>query len=471
VFSAVSAGEFVSRQRKSIGTWLWRGLLALLLLIVGLLLWKRPDNALRIATASIADGMCSGVFVEGMSPERTFAERFATERGLRPLLRGLHYAVDRANQRVTADWHGHFVSISRYYPSYGCALPWQTPDVATLQAAHEAVATAETQPIVISPDPRLGDALNRAFAEPATGARRHVHAIVIMHEGHIIAERYAPGFGPATPLLAYSVSKSVVNALVGILVRQGRLDVHISAPVAAWRNAGDPRHVLTLDNLLRMTSGLALTEDDSGFDPVSIMLFQKPDMAAYAAAAPLRAKPGNVWDYSSGNTLIVAGVLRDAVGGGAAGMIRFAHRELFDPIGMRNVRMEFDGAQTLIGSTRIYASARDWARFGQLYLDDGLANGRRILPAGWAIYSASPTLDAPYGAGFWSNVAAPGDKAPRIDGLPPDAYFASGMNGQRIVIVPSKRLVIVRFGSTVDPPRFDMKGLVRLVADVSTTVQ
>jgi CubicO group peptidase (beta-lactamase class C family) len=460
----------MSKYRTSIGAWVRRLVVVLLLILVALALWKRPDHALRIATASIADGLCAGVFVEGMSPERTFAERFASEQGLRPLRRGLHYAVDRRSGRVTTDWHGHFVSVSNYYPHYGCALPWQTPRAATLQAAREVAGTPPNSAVVVPTDPRLIDALDRAFCEPASGPRRNVHAIVVMHDGQVIAERYAPGFMPDTPLLAYSVSKSVINALVGILVGQGRLDVHTPVPVAAWRAPDDPRHGLTLDNLLRMTSGLALTEDDSGFDPVSIMLFQQPDMAAYAAQAKLRDPPGTVWNYSSGNTLIVAGVLRDAVGGGAAGMIRFAHRQLFDPIGMQHVLMEFDGAQTLIGSTRFYASARDWARFGQLYLDGGMVGGRRILPVGWNTYSSSPTLDAPYGAGFWTNVAAPGDTAPRIDGLPSDAYFASGMNGQRILIVPSKRLVIVRFGSTVDPPRFDMKGLVRLVADVSATI-
>jgi CubicO group peptidase (beta-lactamase class C family) len=460
----------VSKQRKSIGVYVGRIFVGLLVILFGLILWKRPDNAIRIATASISDVMCSGVFVSGLPPQRAFDESFATDKGLKVLLPGLHYVVDRANRRITTDWHGRFSSVSTYYPSYGCALPWQTPGVGTLQTAHEVTNPPEIRPLVESNDPEIRDALARAFAEPATGARRHVHAIVVMHNGDIIAERYANGFDPDTPLLAYSVSKSVINALVGILVKQGRLDVHALAPVAAWNGPADPRHTLTLDNLLRMTSGLALTEDDSGFDPVSIMMFQKSDMATYAAQAKLKAKPGTEWEYSSGNTLIVAGVLRDAVGGGAAGMIRFAHRELFDAIGMRHVLMEFDGAQTLIGSTRTYASARDWARFGQLYLDDGVANGRRILPSQWNTYSSSPTLDAPYGAGFWSNVPAPGDKEPRIAGLPADAYYASGMNGQRIVIVPSKHLVIVRFGTTVDPPNFDMKGLVRLVADISGAI-
>lgn len=445
--------------------------MALLVVLTGLMLWKRPDNALRVATASISDVMCSGVFVSGLTPRRAFAESFADDKALTRLLPHLHYTVDRTTRRITTDWRGHLASTSTFYPGYGCALPWQTPTAATLQAARDVAGSPETLPLVQPSDPAMRDALTRAFAEPSSGPRRHVHAIVIMHAGRIIAEQYAPGFGPDTPLLAYSVSKSVINALVGILVRQGRMDVHTPAPVSAWKNPDDPRHALTIEQLMRMTSGLALTENDSGFDPVSIMMFRKPDMAAYAAGAKLQNEPGKVWDYSSGNTLIVAGMLRDGVGGGAAGMIRFAHAQLFDPVGMRHVLMEFDGAQTVIGSTRMYASARDWARFGQLYLDGGMARGQRILPPGWSDYSSSPTLDAPYGAGFWSNVPAPGDRAPRIDGLPRDAYFASGMNGQRILIVPSRQLVIVRFGSTVDPPRFDMQGLVRLTAEVSADLR
>jgi CubicO group peptidase (beta-lactamase class C family) len=460
----------LSRRGRSFGFWLACALGALPVVLAGLFFWKRPDQAIRVATASISDVMCSGVFVEGMTPERAFAESYADDKGLKPLRRGLHYAVDRANRRVTTDWHGHFVGRSTYYPSYGCALPSQTPVENTLRAARDVSGTPEIQPLVAPDDPLLRDALARAFVEPPTGVRRHVHAIVVMHDGRIVAEQYAPGFDPDTPLLAYSVSKSVVNALVGVLVQQRKMDVHTPAPVRAWSDPADPRHALTVEQLMRMTSGLALTEDDSGFDPVSTMLFRQSDMAGYAAQAKLIRAPGTGWEYSSGNTLIVCGILRDMIGGGGVGMIRFAHKQLFDPLGMRHVLMEFDGAQTLIGSTRIYASARDWARFGQLYLDDGVVNGQRILPAGWAAFSARPTLDAPYGAGFWSNVAVPGDKEPRIDGLPRDAYFASGMNGQRIVIVPSRRLVVVRFGSTVDPPRFDMKGLVRLIADVSAAV-
>ncbi|MFK2874568.1 serine hydrolase domain-containing protein [Dyella lipolytica] len=461
----------MSISKKSIGAWLLCIVVAVLLALAGLGLWKRPDHAIRVATASVSDVLCSGVFVSGLAPDRVFAENYAADKGLALLLPHLHYSVDRVHRRITTDWHGRFENVATYYPNYGCALAWQTPDASTLQAASGAAGPAETEAVVNPSDPLIRDALARAFEEPATGPLRHTHAIVILHDGNIVAEQYAEGFGPDTPQIGFSVSKSVVNALVGILVRKGELDIHAPAPIAAWKDSGDPRHGITLDQLMRMTSGLSLAEEDNGFDPVSIMLFRMHDMASYAAQAPLKATPGQTWEYSSGNTLLVAGVIRDKVSGGAPGLIRFAHKELFDPIGMRHVLMEFDSAQTLIGSTRIYASARDWARFGQLYLDGGTVNGQRILPAQWDTYSSSPTLDSPYGSGFWTNVAAKGDTQARIEGMPPDAYMASGAQGQRIVIVPAKHLVIVRLGTTVDPPNYDIKGLVRLVADVSTAIK
>lgn len=451
-----------------------RGLLfgfALVAVVAGLIAWKRPDRALQVATANVAQTLCADVFVSGLAPDRVFAENIAPEKGMHILLPHLRYVVDAARQKVIAQWHDRFSSEATYYPGYGCALPTMTPDAATLQAAREvAPATATPAEPVTSNDPAIVGALAHAFAEPANGPRRHVHAIVVLHDGKIIAERYAAGFHPDTPQLGYSMSKSVVNALLGILVRQGKLDMHAPAPVPAWKAPDDPRHAITLDQLSRMISGLDLTEDDSGFDPVSSMLFLQKDMAAYAAHARLRIPPGTQWEYTSGNTLILGGVLRDAVGGGAPGLIRFAHRELFDPLGMHHVLMEFDGSQTLVGSTRIYASARDWARFGQLYLDDGVLDGQRILPEGWSANVSKQTLDSIYGSGFWTNTGTEADGSHIIPGMPGDVYFASGMNGQRIVIVPSRRLVIVRLGSTLDPPNFDMHGLVRLINEVSAAV-
>ncbi|GGY18029.1 serine hydrolase [Rhodanobacter panaciterrae] len=459
------------KRMKGMIRWKFLITFALVAVMAGLIAWKRPDRALQVATASVAQTLCADVFVSGLAPDRVFAENIAPMQGMRILLPHLRYAVDTTQRTVTAQWHGRFTSVATYYPGYGCALPTMTPDAATLQAAREVASAATTSaPPVVNTDPAIVDALTRAFAEPASGPHRNVHAIVVLHDGKLIAERYAAGVHPDTPQLGYSMSKSVVNALLGILVRQGKLDMHAPAPVPSWSAPADPRHAITLDQLSRMTSGLDLTEDDSGFDPVSTMLFLQKDMATYAAHAALRIPPGTQWEYTSGNTLILGSILRDTVGGGAPGLIRFARRELFDPLGMQHVLMEFDGAQTLVGSTRIYASARDWARFGQLYLDDGMLDGRRILPEGWSAYVSKQTLDSIYGAGFWTNTGTAADGSHIITGMPGDAYFASGMNGQRIVIVPSRRLVIVRLGSTLDPPNFDMRGLVRLVNDVSAAV-
>ena len=444
----------------------WLAIAVVVIAVVCGVWFYRPDRALKIGTASISQTICDEVFVSGLDADRVFAEEIQPQRGLRRLLRRLRYTVDAERRQVTVTWAGHFPSVATYRDGYGCTQG----DISALGIAPDlsSPARADGPPTIIAlVDAKLSQALDRAFAEPPRPPYRQVRAIVIMRDGKIVAERYAQGIGPDTPLLSYSVSKSVINALVGILVRQGKLDLYAPAPVAAWSGPGDPRHAITLDQLLRMTSGLNLEESDSGFDPVSRMLFIERDMAAYAETARLIAKPGQTWEYTSGNTLIVSSIVRDAVGGHAADVLRFAHRELFDPVGMRHVTVEFDDSGTPIGSTRILASARDWARFGELYLNDGVVDGKRILPEGWTAYSTKPTLDSPYGSGFWVNAGQHEDARGRVQaGMPADSYFASGLFGQRVVIVPSQKLVIVRLGATIDPPDFDIHGLTRLVKDV-----
>jgi CubicO group peptidase (beta-lactamase class C family) len=433
----------------------------------GLGVWRyRPDIAIKVGTASSSQTICDEVFVSGLDANRVFAEEIRPQRGARILLKRLRYTVDSQRQQVVTTWAGHFASVATYRKGYGCTLG--DPDALGAAPDFPSAASSDDPVVPVTPDDgKLSEALDRAFAERPQPPYRRVRAIVIMRDGRIIAERYAQGIGPSTPLLSYSVSKSVINALIGILVRQGKLDLYAPAPVSAWNSPGDPRHAITLDQLLRMTSGLNLEESDTGFDPVSRMMFIERDMAGYAEKARLIAKPGQTWEYTSGNTLIAAAILRDAVGGHAADVLRFAYSQLFDPVGMRHVTMEFDDAGTPIGSTRICASARDWARFGELYRNHGVVDGKRILPEGWVAYSTRPTLDSPYGSGFWVNAGQHPDARGRVQaGMPVDSFYASGLFGQRVVIVPSQRLVIVRFGATIDPPDFDIHGLTRLVADV-----
>jgi CubicO group peptidase (beta-lactamase class C family) len=293
---------------------------------------------------------------------------------------------------------------------------------------------------------------------------------VVVKDGAVVAERYAPGIGVATPLLGFSMTKSVVNALVGILTQQGLLTPSFIAPVAEWRGATDPRREIEIEHLMRMTTGLALDETNSGFDASSQMLTLYDDMAAFAVKAPLIAEPGTRWAYSSPTTQILARIIRDTVGGPEQ-TLRFAWRELFNPLGMRDVTLEFDGSGTLQGSSYMLASARDWARFGLLYLQDGVVGGKKILHEDWVDLSAAATLDTDYGAGFWTNRSEHERAKRRVAmGIPRDAFFAFGDMGQRIVILQSQRMVIVRLGDSVDPTG-DIQGLGRLVREVIAATQ
>jgi len=255
-------------------------------------------------------------------------------------------------------------------------------------------------------------------------------------------------------------------------VREGRLTLHAPAPVKAWRGAGDPRGAITVDNLLRMDSGLAAEETGSGFDPTSRMLYAEPDMAGFAARLRLKHAPGTVWAYQSPNTLLLSKIITDTVGGDETDALNFARTALFGPLGMRTAVFETDAAGTPVGSQSLLASARDWAKFGQLYLNDGMAGSRRILPPDWVAYARGSTLGTEYGAGLWINASKSKTELAEATrgGVPADAYYASGDLGQRIYILPSQKLVIVRMGAT-HQPGFDIQGDMRLIRAAITATK
>jgi CubicO group peptidase (beta-lactamase class C family) len=433
----------------------------------------RPDRAIRVATGSVAHNVCSKSFVSGLDPQTVCAE--TTDRaGVRRLRWGLRYHLDRTAQTVDASLAGLFNNRAAFHDGFGCVLlrgpnePYLLKsDLAALKLPKSPPLLAEIAgPTLVEPsDPALKAALDHAFEEPAAPPFRRTKAVVVVHNGTVIAERYADGIGIDTPLLGFSMTKSVVNALIGILTQQGLVTPSMPAPIPEWRAATDPRHEIEVEHLMRMTSGLALDETNSGFDPSSQMLYLHNDMAGFAVQAAIIAPPGTRWAYSSPTTLLLARIVRDAVGGPEQ-TLAFAWRELFNPLGMRTVTLEFDGAGTLQGSTYMLASARDWARFGLLYLNDGVVGGKRILHEDWVDFSAAATLDTDYGAGFWTNRSEHEDAKGRVRlGIPRDAFFASGDLGQRIVIMPSQHLVVVRLGDSVDPTG-DIRGLGRLVKEV-----
>ncbi len=431
-------------------------LVTLLAFLLAATLWvgTAGKDLFHTATGSVSRSLCAAAFVSRVDPQQTFREEQL------PLMRGIgwaiHYQVDRTRREVRTSVFGDFTARAVYRDGLGCLLvhgDGAVPEAAGFKPA-PIESTWPANPIA-SGDPAIRRALDQAFAEPDPAHPRLTKAVVVLHDGQLIAERYAPGYGPDTPIYAHSLTKSVVNALIGILVRQGKLRLDQPAPIAAWHSPDDPHHAITIDQLLRMDSGLPFDETSGASNPMTRMLFLEPDMAGYAAMMPLAHPPGTVWGYSNLSYLLLGRVIRDATGGDAVAAGRFARRELFAPLGMRDAVIETDATGTPVGASNVYASARDFARFGQLYLDDGVIDGQRILPEGWVAYSHAQTLKTGYGAGFWTNLVSDGsvpvwDAPWGMPKLPKDMYYGRGALGQYLVIVPSEHLVVVRMGISID---------------------
>ena len=403
-------------------------------------------------TGFAAKHLCSLVYVSRLEPQR--AMDMYVEAVISPLAYFLAYDIDPENQTVHASsFFGLVTAQAAYRPGCGCTQLHEstaaelragfTPDVPAPSAL--VWETDTTHRAEHFDDAALDRAIEGAFTEPADGGRNTL-AVVVLHDGWLVAERYAPVIDATTPLTGWSMTKSVITTLVGILVREGQLDVHAPAGFSEWAAPDDPRRPISLDLLLRMTAGLDIAETQSGADPNTVMLHMQPDGAAYSASRPLYTAPNSKWNYMSGNTVLASRRVREAVGGTLAETYAFAHKELFDPLGMTTAVLEPDESGTFIGSSFMLASARDWARFGQLYMQDGVWNEQRILPEYWVDYVTTSTplsKDGEYGAGFWLN-----PNQAHWPALPADTFAADGFQGQFIFIIPSRKLVIVRLGAS-----------------------
>ncbi len=425
-----------------------------------------PDMG-AVGTGYTAKIMCSSVFVSGRDPEDVWEVDLAMPRGY-----FVGYEVDFEDKSVEASVFGLFRRKAVYRDGLGCTIAagiseaelrgQPVPELSPLPLSPENISWPMGDALPSGPLPpevdkqKLEAALDWAFSEPDPEHLRRTRAVVVVYKGGIIAERYAPGFSKDTPLLGWSMTKSVNSALVGILAGQGRLSVDKPAPVPEWQEAGDPRAEITLDNLLRMSSGLDFLEEyESNIDSdCNKMLFTVPDSAAFAAQKPLAFEPGTRWYYSSGDTNIIARIVRQAAGETLKEQLAFPRIALFNRIGMRGAVMEPDPSGTFVASSFMYATARDWARFGLLYLNDGVWLGERILPEGWVEYTTTPTPHATqgrgYGTQFWLNTGGENRWMPE---LPQDLYACRGHEGQTVTIIPSRGMVVVRLGFTVDSGR------------------
>ena len=446
--------------------------------MIAVTLWY-ASAALPVGTGYVAKYLCSSTFISERDPAVVFEEDI---KPVNPLARVVRWSVDAEGRTVTARALRVFESRSLYREGVGCTL---IRDVTEEQLRGQVFygdsggsirsgglpeilwpdgeASANPETLGVDRD-KLERALDSAFAEPEDGDHRKTRAVVIVYQGKLIGERYAPGFHEEMPLLGWSMAKSVTNALVGILVMRGDLALHDPAPVMAWQDRNDPRREITLDHLMGMVSGLDFVEEYEPLRDAVNMLYGSSDFAAFASSMPLKAEPGSLWNYSSGNGNIIASIVRAAVEKRHERYYDFFHRALFDRIGMISAVLEPDPSGTFVGSSYVFATPRDWARFGLLYLQDGVWEGERILPEGWVDYSRRPVEAAPrgeYGALFWLNAGAADDPDRRLwPDVPRDAFAAQGFQEQRVIIIPSRDLVLVRFGATSKREAWDTNAFV-----------
>lgn len=310
---------------------------------------------------------------------------------------------------------------------------------------------------------KLAAAISPFFEDPALSETR---ALVIMQGGRVIAERYAPGYGPDTRLISWSMAKSVTGTLIGMMVADGRLALDEPAPVAEWQTPRDGRAAITLRHLLHMSSGLDHTELAEGeveiFDadtPRMLFLDGRENVARYAETRPLEATPGEKFEYSSATSNILADIMtrslteskdpevrRDA-------MLEYARGRLFEPLGMTSAIPQFDRHGTMLGGSMIHATARDWAKFGEFLRNNGSVRAAQLLPTSWTRFMKTPSrTDNSYGAHIWLNRP---NNANRNQVLfpgraPSDVFAALGHLGQFIIVSPQHRLTIVRLGNTPD---------------------
>lgn len=406
-----------------------------------------------VACSYKAKALASALFVSELDLDPEKAPEVSAE--AYTLMRLFRARVDREKKSVTVSFYGLQPRTAAYRPGLGATLT----DVPLPDAGLVFPRPGPELPERLLP--ALEPVLARAF-EKKGHPRRRTRAIVVLQDGAVVAERYAPGFTAETRLNGWSMTKSVMGALIGTLVRDGKLALTDKALLPQWRD--DARAGIALEDLLRMRSGLAFSEVYS--DPLSDvtrMLYDGYDAAGFAASRPLEAPPGTVWKYASGTTNILSLIARRAVG--ETDYPSWPRRALFDPLGMTSAVFEPDAAGTFVGSSYLFATARDWARFGLLHAQ----GGRRLLPDDWVRFATTPTPQAPngkYGAHWWLKLSKElGGESSHSARIPADAFHALGHEGQCLTVIPSRRLVVVRLGLSIDIKAWNHAALLADVLD------
>jgi CubicO group peptidase (beta-lactamase class C family) len=423
-------------------------------------------RAFPIISGYGSKNMCSAVFLQHHSPKDVLRE----DLGSFPLSLG-SFTVNEKDSSVTGSVFGFAKRKTIYRKGIGCTIVNDfTEAEIKAQRFNIPAAPAVNADTIAWP---YGNKINDTIAvninkeqldktvdyvmneKTKDGKPTYTSAVLVLYDGKIVAEKYARGFDVNTVMLGWSMSKSLTAAMAGVLVKQGKLNVDAPAPVPEWNNT--KKQSITLKHILQQTTGLDFTEDYNSYSEVTNMLFNKGDMAAYTAGLPLKYEPGTVFNYSSGNSNILSRIIRRTVGEEAYS--GFPYQSLFHKINAYSFLLEPDASGTYIGSSYSYATARDFARFGLLYYNNGKWNGEQILPDNWLAQSITPAAADKrkhYGYQFWINGLNKNEPATKwYPDVPDDMFFCDGYGGQGIYIIPSKKLVVVRLGlQVIDENKF-----------------
>jgi len=405
---------------------------------------------LYLATGYGAKSMATAVFVAERDPQMVKLTDLDYS-----IVKFTKSIVNYENKSVTTSFWGMAKQTAVYRKDFGCCLTGDLPaDSLQKFTFTSPIRKGEGVWRLAWPDgdlkkdtvyseidtAKLKLAIEDAF-DNSSEYKKKTAAVVVIYKGELIAEKYdkALGISQDTRIWGWSMSKSIMNAMAGVLTKQGKLDVNAVAPVPQWLN--DRRRDITINDLMHMSSGLKWDEDYSDVSSATNMLYRSADCYKVAIDVPYQKKPGTEWKYSSGTSNILSGIMRTLIGNDQV-YHEFPYREILNKIGISSMIFETDAAGNFVGSSYSYATARDWARFGLLYYYDGIWKGDTILPKGWVNYTRTPATASKgeYGAQFWLN------RSKKLPDVPEDMYSCNGHRGQRIFIIPSRNLVVVRLG-------------------------
>jgi len=423
---------------------------------------------LTIITGHSSKYLCSCVFGSGRQAENVinFDLNFS------PISWAKH-DIDYQHKKVTSTVFGMKANTAIFRKGFGCTLLADHTEEDLLKqkfperkkrdndSLFDLSALTDEQKVI---QKKILKAIAPEFIEKDSLLAKNTTAITVAYDGKLIAEQYRKGFDKHTPLLGWSMTKSITSTLVGILVKKNALDIHAPVNIPSWQE--DERKNITLHHLLQMTSGLDWDENYSRLSSAVSMLYKQGDMYDYVIQSKLAHTPGTHWYYSSGTTNIVSGIIKKQFDDDRSYWL-FPYEAFFDKIGMTSAWIEPDASGMYAGSSYCFATARDWTRYGLLYYHQGIWQGDTIVSPAWVDYTRSTSKCIPkgrYGAHWWLNIGKDGQyPLPSIDN---NVFYCKGYQGQRIYVIPSKKLVITRFGKTFKKEAFEEVAFLKRIISV-----